>query len=1019
MMTTRFSAPWHRASFDKLMNERLPELLAARGPLLGYHVEDGEEHACRISVTLAANGAGDITLTFDLPQPDADGCFHQHERPQVVVPIAPSEYLEVAEIRCVGEQLYDYLAERLTEAPANMLRDEAIARAWLPLDVWWGDFLAANAQWLDITNWLSEHTHLRRLIVPEREHVLNPGHFGRVCPFEMPEGPNIGHIFSVALGAEIAEGRLVITDDRPEAALGLTASMVPLLEHTDTNRQLFGVNMMRQWLRPTQPEPALVQAGNEPAAPGFWCGFNLLTAFVSWGADTYEDGLLMSESCAKRLHYPAPVEPGDKFSNRHGTKGVISRIVPDTEMPHLADGTPVDLVYSSLSIHTRMTFGQVREAVLGRIACATNTPVVAPPFHAPGEDELHRRLVEAGLPEDGMEQLYDHGQPLDRRSLVGWVYWGRTVHIASEKIHAAVTPDGGGQRQGEMEYYGLRDAGAFENIRETYNTRAAGRPDAGMLAERVAVGLIEQAPPPAPQWEEVASQLTAMGIQAELVDERITFRFADAEDALPLARPVPHPWLRERALTAVRLLPGLPSGAAVAESNARLARMLASGVPDSLLQRATEELAERVNAYADELLLQPISLVGGFEVPIRSSLLRFGARVLFSGRTVLAPALDLRLDQLGVAEEIAWIIFGPLVQQEIGNAEDVEARSMQATVALDAIMARSWVILNRAPTFMPSALLAFHPVCVPDRVFRLHPLACMLINGDFDGDQAAVFLPLTEEAQREAGERLSIAGHLQRDPELIKWLFPNQEMLWGLAAWSRTPAGREELVRLLGEHAIGPEGYVTRDSLTEALRAIISRDGIDILPELVQRLMLQGFSVVQHSGASINPFIGKALPLPAPPDGDRDAWDRYVEACYERLAAHTDFTDDLGPQLLAVKSGARGSLRSLMRVIGPWGTTTDAGESPAMIRHGFRDGLSPSELFATVPGAREGLARTAFDATKMGYGARDSGGPKGFTVIARAMRAEHPGLVFAHAAAAGEVDPLTDQDSRLFVGLPV
>jgi len=1014
-MNANYSAPWHRASFDKLIHERLPELLAERGPLLGYHVDDGKDNTCRISVTLAANGAGDITLTFELPQPDADGLFHRYEHVQVVVPTASSEYLENAEIRCIGEQLYDYLGARLTTAPADMLRDEASAHAWLPLDAWWNDFLNAHAQWLDMTNWLAQRTHLRRLFLPEPEYVITPDQFGRVCPFETPEGPNIGHIFSLAVGADIRDGKLVIVDARPEAALGLTASMMPFLEHNDANRLLFGVNMMRQWRPPINPEPAIVQTGNEPAEPGFWCGINLLTAFVSWGPDTYEDGILISESAAQRLQYTPPVEPGDKFSNRHGAKGVISRIVPDDEMPRLADGTPVELACNFIALHARMNFGQVREAVMSRIAQAEGQPAMVAPFRSPDEEELRRRLARAGLPEDGMEQLTLDGQLLERRSLVGWIYWGRTVHIASEKIHAAVTPDGSGQRQGEMEYYGLRDAGAFENIRETYNTRAAGRPDAGTLAEHVTAGPIAQAPPPAPQWEEVARQLSAMGIQAVLMDERITFRFADAEDALPLARPVPHPWLRERELTAVRVLPNLLSGAAVVESNARLARMLASGVPDSLLQRAAEELAERVNAYADELLLQPNSLVGGFEVPDRSSLLRFGARVLFSGRTVLAPALDLRLDQLGVAEEIAWIVFGPLVRREIGNAEEVAARSERAAAVLDAIMARSWVILNRAPTFMPTALLAFHPVRVPDRVFRLHPLACMLMNADFDGDQAALFLPLTEEAQREAGERLSIAAHLRRDPELLKWLYPNQEMLWGLATHSLTPAGQSELANY-----IGPEGFVTRDSLTKALCMIMQRDGVDAVLETAQRLMIQGFSITQHSGASISPVIGETLHLPAPPDGNLDNWNRYVETCFERLAAHTDLADDLGPQLLAVKTGARGNLHSLLRVIGPWGTTADVAGQPTIIRHGFRDGLTSTELFATVPGAREGLAKVASDAYQMGaYGIREPRGTRGFTVLARAMRAEHPGLVFAHAAATGEIDPLTDPDSRLFVGLPV
>ena len=113
-----------------------------------------------------------------------------------------------------------------------------------------------------------------------------------------------------------------------------------------------------------------MQTGFEPDAPDFWCGHNLLTAFVSWGPGTSEDGILLSESAARRMNDPFPVEPGDKISNRHGSKGVVSYILPDEQMPHLPDGTPVELVYNFPGLRTRMHLGQVREAVMGRIARA-------------------------------------------------------------------------------------------------------------------------------------------------------------------------------------------------------------------------------------------------------------------------------------------------------------------------------------------------------------------------------------------------------------------------------------------------------------------------------------------------------------------------------------------------------------------------------------------------------------------------------------------------------------------------
>ncbi|GAG35252.1 unnamed protein product, partial [marine sediment metagenome] len=244
------------------------------------------------------------------------------------------------------------------------------------------------------------------------------------------------------------------------------------------------------------------------------------------------------------------------------------------------------------------------------------------------------------------------------------------------------------------------------------------------------------------------------------------------------------------------------------------------------------------------------------------------------------------------------------------------------------IMARSWVLLNRAPSVLPTSILAFHPVRIPDKVIRLHPLACRLLNADFDGDQAAVFLPITEATQTESGEKLSVAGHLRRDPELMDWLTPTHDILWGLAEKSLTPDGLKEICKLAGIEIAAPDGYITRDSLTEATRALLARDGVEATLQALDRLMRLGFGAARESGASLSPFIGEGLELPpAPADDDDQAWRLYSEQLAEQLAGRSDFDDaDLGPQLLAVKSGARGTLGrplGLVNLIGGHGETRD------------------------------------------------------------------------------------------------
>ena len=1032
------AAPWHRESFETFMQEKLPQLLADRLPLAGYHLESTGTYTCVLKLVLKGE-AGEIELVYpDLPQPDHDGVFLVEGNYRVVVPFPSQPELETAQIHCVGEQLYTFFAAHLGEAPDSLAWDVALARAWLPIDEWMREFHRSDtSQYLQTTNWLDRHTHLRRLslipILPQplsSEEAITPSQMGRICPFCTPEGPNIGRVLEIAMGTQIRQGRLVIADHRPESALGLSASMVPFLEHDDANRLLMGINMMRQWLAPAdpalpahssgwladhhtrlrqgqgpKPEPALVQTGNEPEAPDFWGGYNLLTAFITWDGDAFEDAIVLSASAAERLGYPFPVEPGDKFSNRHGTKGVVSRILPDEEMPQLADGTPVELIFSLCGLPSRMNFGQVREALMGRLARAEGQPAIVPPFSAPGEGELRQRLKQAGLPESGMEVLTLKGQPLAHPSTVGWVYWGRTFHVAQDKIRAATQPDRC-QRQGENEYRALRAAGALTTVGEFFNTLSTVREEAAGLAARVEAGPIAPAGPPSPLFAGLIQRLAKAGIWAGVKEGALHFGFAPPEGpSLQLARPLPHPWLPQRELTQVGAAEELPEYQALSLANARLERLLDSQAPEPLIEKARVQLEARVGAFFDALL--------------GPAQLRFDGQVLFSGWAVIAPGADLQTDQVGLADEMAWTLFGPLVSRHLGNQKEVAKRSVRATEALDQLMAHSWVIVSRAPATGPTAHLAFHPVRRPERVIRLHPLACELLDADFAGDLAAVFLTLSEEAQREAGARLSLAGHLGRDPGLIRSLGPRMDAVFGLASLSRTAAGHAEMERLAGAAVAADGEIITRRALGDTLKAILERDGIAAALSTAERLMQRGFEIARAAGASMSPFLGESLEHPPAPAGDDQVqWEAYRDEVLGWLSAHRDFDSlDFGSVWLMSRSGARAIPQQLVQFLGAFGTVTDVHGQAVPIRHGWREGLTPAEVYSRVAGARRGLAQALLEMGEMGRVHQHPAA--GFGVLARARRSPHPGVVLARAAAQGETDPLTDTDSRLFVGLPV
>ena len=1031
-MRTTPANPWHKASFDDFLHRRLPELLARRLGVSSYRAEGTGEQTCRI-VLGGRSGQEAFEVEHDgLPAPDEGGVFRLAETPDpaggprlppprtipgrerdpsggvelVVPPLADRDDLAEARVACLGDRLSTFIESRLGEVPGHTPLDGTLLRALAPLKDWFHAFLASSAERLDDTNWLSRAAHLRRILVPGRREVFTPGHFGRTCPFETPEGPNIGRVLTISRGAEILGGRLVIVDAEPGAGLGLSGACVPFLEHDDGNRVLMGANMMRQWLAPAEREPAFVQTGLEPPAPDFWCGRNLLTALVSWDGDAFEDALLISRSCARKLACPEPLEAGDKLSNRHGIKGVVSRVAPDEEMPCLPDGTPVELVFSVSGIPSRWAMGLVREAALGHAARLGGGPAVVPPFEAPSDDELRDLLRGSGLRGDGMTALTFGGRPLRRPSTAGWVYWGCTLHRARNKLQTAVHPDEGGERVGVMEARVLAEAGALEVVRELTNTCSSQRGDAGSLADRVAAGPVEPASTPSPAFGALAASLAQAGILAEAGAGGVAFRRgSDRRPTLALAAAVPHPWLPGETLSEVGAAEETAGYPEVAGANARLARLLEDGAPEPLTAAARDDLAAAVSVLYDGLASVPEVGRGG--------------RVLFSGRTVIVPGSDLPADRVGLPEEMAWRLLGPLAARELGDPEAVRERSGEAASALADVMERHWVILNRAPSVSPTAMVAFRPVLTGGRAIRLCPLACRLLDADFDGDQAAVFLPLTEGAQREARDRLSIAAHLARDPGLVEDLLPGMDALFGLACLGRSAEGRKRIAEAARREPVLEGGLLTRAAASRLLREVLADEEEPAALDVAGELMRLGFAASRAEGASIGPFIGSTLDLPAPPgEDDAPQWQACLEEAQATIAGFRDYDDDdLGAAALLCHSGARATVHQLTSLVAAGGLVPDAEGRLLGVRHGWREGLTAREVLARVVGARRGLFRMVSEFSSLG---EETAGirPEGYGVLARARRVERPGIVFARAALKGEVDPLEDEYSRLLVGRP-
>jgi DNA-directed RNA polymerase subunit beta len=179
------------------------------------------------------------------------------------------------------------------------------------------------------------------------------------------------------------------------------------------------------------------------------------------------------------------------MSGRHGNKGVISRILPEADMPFLPDGTPVDIMLNPLGVPSRMNIGQILEVHLGMALRKLGYKIATPVFDGITNEEIFEMMEKAGMAKDGKTILYDGrtGEPFDERITVGVMYMIKLVHMVDDKLHARATgpyslvtqqplggkAQNGGQRFGEMEVWALEAYGAAHILQEIITVKSDDR----------------------------------------------------------------------------------------------------------------------------------------------------------------------------------------------------------------------------------------------------------------------------------------------------------------------------------------------------------------------------------------------------------------------------------------------------------------------------------------------------------------------------------------------------------------
>ena len=226
---------------------------------------------------------------------------------------------------------------------------------------------------------------------------------------------------------------------------------------------------------------------------------------------------------------------GDKMAGRHGNKGVVSRVLPEEDMPFLPDGTPLDVVLNPLGVPSRMNIGQVLEVHLGYAAKALGWHVATPVFDGADEKDIRETLKLAGLREDGKTVLYDGrtGEPFDNLVTVGYPYYLKLHHLVDDKMHARSTgpyalvtqqPLGGkaqfgGQRFGEMEVWALEAYGAAYTLQEILTVKSDDVTGRVKTYEAIVKGANIPTPGVPESFKVLVKELQALCLDVRVLDE--------------------------------------------------------------------------------------------------------------------------------------------------------------------------------------------------------------------------------------------------------------------------------------------------------------------------------------------------------------------------------------------------------------------------------------------------------------------------------------------------------------------
>ena len=357
--------------------------------------------------------------------------------------------------------------------------------------------------------------HIEEFVINVRDTKLGP----EVTTPDIPNVSenklkNLDEDGVVRIGAEVRPGDILVGKITPKGETQLTPEERLL-------RSLFG-----EKARDVKDTSKRLENGKQGRIIG-------VKIFSREKGDKLESGII------KRIHIEVAelrnIQVGDKLAGRHGNKGVISTILPIEDMPHLADGTAVDMILTPLGVPSRMNLGQIMELHLGLAAHTLGYQAIVPPFAGATDVEIKKELVAAGFPENGKVKLFDgrNGEAFQQDIAIGYMYIMKLHHMVEDKIHMrSIGPyslitqqplggkaQGGGQRFGEMEVWALLGHGAAHNLREVLTIKSDDIVGRSSAFDAIVKGN-EISPPSIPaSFNVLINNLKGLGLDVELMTE--------------------------------------------------------------------------------------------------------------------------------------------------------------------------------------------------------------------------------------------------------------------------------------------------------------------------------------------------------------------------------------------------------------------------------------------------------------------------------------------------------------------